>query len=110
MIVATSRRLTHPARRTRPRPHRRRSPKLADVEKEHIRAVLESTGWRIRGAGGAADRLGLKPTTLETRMAKLGLRRPGIGLNRPPACRAASVMPGDCAAHARSMSGQDAKC
>jgi len=55
----------------------RRSPKLIDVEKEHIHGVLESTGWRIRGPGGAADRLGLKPTTLETRMAKLGLRRPG---------------------------------
>jgi transcriptional regulator with GAF, ATPase, and Fis domain len=53
-----------------------RSARLADVEREHIRAVLESTGWRIRGAGGAADRLGLPPTTLETRMAKLGLRRP----------------------------------
>jgi transcriptional regulator with GAF, ATPase, and Fis domain len=47
-----------------------------DVEKEHIRSVLESTGWRIRGIGGAADRLGMKPTTLETRMAKLGLKRP----------------------------------
>jgi transcriptional regulator with GAF, ATPase, and Fis domain len=54
----------------------RRSSKLVDVEKEHIRAVLESTGWRIRGGDGAADRLGLKPTTLETRLAKLGLRRP----------------------------------
>jgi formate hydrogenlyase transcriptional activator len=49
---------------------------LAEVEKEHIRGVLESAGWRIRGAGGAADRLGLRPTTLETRMAKLGLTRP----------------------------------
>jgi transcriptional regulator with GAF, ATPase, and Fis domain len=54
----------------------RRSGKLVDVEREHIRSVLERTGWRIRGAGGAADRLGLKPTTLETRMVKLGLRRP----------------------------------
>jgi transcriptional regulator with GAF, ATPase, and Fis domain len=53
-----------------------RSTRLADVEKDHIRSVLESTGWRIRGAGGAADRLGLPPTTLETRMAKLGLTRP----------------------------------
>ncbi len=52
-------------------------PRLLDVEKEHIRAVLEGTGWRIRGTGGAADKLGLKPTTLETRMAKLGLKRPG---------------------------------
>jgi formate hydrogenlyase transcriptional activator len=52
------------------------SPRLVDVEEEHIRAVLESTGWRIRGPGGAADRLGMKPTTLETRMAKLGVKRP----------------------------------
>ncbi len=52
------------------------SVKLADVEAEHIRSVLETAGWRIRGANGAADRLGLRPTTLETRMAKLGIRRP----------------------------------
>ncbi|HET9268243.1 MAG TPA: helix-turn-helix domain-containing protein [Vicinamibacterales bacterium] len=57
-------------------PAGKRSARLADVEKEHIRGVLESAGWRIRGLGGAAERLGLKPTTLETRMAKLGLRRP----------------------------------
>ena len=50
--------------------------RLADVHREHIRTVLNSTGWRIRGADGAADRLGLRPTTLETRMAKLGLTRP----------------------------------
>jgi formate hydrogenlyase transcriptional activator len=53
-----------------------RSTRLSDVERDHIRSVLESTGWRIRGTGGAADRLGLRPTTLETRMAKLGLKRP----------------------------------
>lgn len=53
-----------------------RSTRLSDVEREHIRVVLESTGWRIRGVGGAAERLGLRPTTLETRMAKLGLSRP----------------------------------
>ncbi len=55
----------------------RHSSRLVDVEKEHIRRVLERTGWRIRGVEGAAECLGLKPTTLETRMAKLGLRRPG---------------------------------
>ena len=54
----------------------RRSVRLLDVEREHIRGVLERSGWRIRGAGGAADRLGLRPTTLETRMARLGLVRP----------------------------------
>ena len=52
------------------------STRLEDVEKAHIRSVLESVGWRIRGTNGAADRLGLRPTTLETRMAKLGIRRP----------------------------------
>ena len=49
---------------------------LRNVQIEHIRATLQSTNWRIRGAGGAAERLGLKPTTLETRMAKLGVTRP----------------------------------
>ena len=37
--------------------------------------VLESTSWRVRGSGGAAERLGLKPTTLESRMARLGIAR-----------------------------------
>ena len=55
----------------------RRSELLVDVEKEHIQGVLTRTGWRIRGTGGAAERLGLRPTTLETRLAKLGLKRPG---------------------------------
>jgi transcriptional regulator with GAF, ATPase, and Fis domain len=50
--------------------------RLVDVQKAHIRKVLETSGWRVRGIGGAADRLGLRPTTLETRMAKLGLTRP----------------------------------
>ena len=50
--------------------------KLDDVVKTHIRKVLETTKWRIRGTGGAAEQLGVKPTTLETRMAKLGLVRP----------------------------------
>jgi transcriptional regulator with GAF, ATPase, and Fis domain len=54
----------------------RRSVKLADVQTEHIRSVLDGSGWRIRGVGGAAERLGLKATTLETRMAKLGIQRP----------------------------------
>jgi transcriptional regulator with GAF, ATPase, and Fis domain len=41
----------------------------------YIRKALDRTGWRIRGEGGAAELLGLKPTTLEARMKKLGLRR-----------------------------------
>jgi transcriptional regulator with GAF, ATPase, and Fis domain len=53
-----------------------RSELLADVEREHIRRVLEAASWRIRGKAGAAERLGLKPTTLENRMARLALSRP----------------------------------
>jgi transcriptional regulator with GAF, ATPase, and Fis domain len=49
---------------------------LRSLEIDHIRATLDSTNWRVRGHGGAAERLGLKPTTLEGRMAKLGLTRP----------------------------------
>jgi hypothetical protein len=41
--------------------------------------VLESCGWRVRGSGGAAERLGLKPSTLETRMARLRIKRPDKG-------------------------------
>ena len=49
---------------------------LEEVERTHILEVLESTGWKIRGATGAAKILGLKPTTLESRMIKLGIIRP----------------------------------
>ena len=48
---------------------------LSALEVAHIKNVLESTDWRVRGVGGAAERLGLKPTTLESRMAKLGIAR-----------------------------------
>jgi transcriptional regulator with GAF, ATPase, and Fis domain len=75
MITATTRHLVVPVP-TAYTGWTSRSTKLSDVEREHIRSVLESTGWRIRGTSGAADRLGLRPTTLETRMAKLGLKRP----------------------------------
>jgi transcriptional regulator with GAF, ATPase, and Fis domain len=61
---------------TRPLPRHRAEGTLRDLELEHIRATLERTHWRIRGRGGAAERLGLKPTTLETRMSKLGIVRP----------------------------------
>ena len=75
MILATGKRLSLPLPSNPVGSAARRPVKLADLEKEHIRSVLETTGWRIRGAGGAAERLGLKATTLETRMAKLGLKR-----------------------------------
>ncbi len=75
MILATGPRLTVPIPSTSPA-SMKQSVKIKDIEAEHFRNVLESTGWRIRGVGGAADRLGLPPTTLEARLAKLGLKRP----------------------------------
>jgi len=50
---------------------------LAEVERGHIRAVLELTGWRVSGERGAAGLLGMKATTLEARMKKLGIKRRG---------------------------------
>ena len=48
---------------------------LEEVEREHIINVLENTGWRIEGPYGAAKILGLNPSTLRTRMLKLGIQR-----------------------------------
>jgi transcriptional regulator with GAF, ATPase, and Fis domain len=49
---------------------------LAVIERKHIIAVLKKTTWRVSGEKGAAKLLGLKPTTLEARMKKLGIARP----------------------------------
>jgi len=49
---------------------------LQDHEKAHILQVIGSTNWRIRGHKGAAEILGLKPTTLYSRMKKLDITRP----------------------------------
>jgi transcriptional regulator with GAF, ATPase, and Fis domain len=48
---------------------------LEDIERQHIVSVLEETGWRVSGERGAATILGLKRTTLEARMKKLGIAR-----------------------------------
>jgi formate hydrogenlyase transcriptional activator len=49
---------------------------LIEIERRHIRTVLDTTRWRIEGGGGAAQLLGLKPSTLRSRMLKLGIVRP----------------------------------
>ena len=49
---------------------------LEDMERRHIIGVLESTGWRVSGKGGAAEVLGLKRSTLVSKMTKLGISRP----------------------------------
>ena len=52
---------------------------LADLEREAIERVLAHTGGRISGPQGAAAILGLKPTTLDSRIKKLGVRKPPRG-------------------------------
>jgi PAS domain S-box-containing protein len=49
---------------------------LEDVERSHILGVLQKSDWRLTGQGGAAEILGLKRTTLQSKMKKLGIRRP----------------------------------
>ena len=49
---------------------------LANAEREHIVRVLSETNWVIGGPTGAASRLGMKRTTLQSRMIKLGITRP----------------------------------
>ena len=46
---------------------------LKDAERQHITKVLERTNWRIKGPHGAAELLGLKPSTLYTKMNKLAI-------------------------------------
>jgi DNA-binding NtrC family response regulator len=49
--------------------------RLSDVERDHILAALQATNWKVSGKGGTAELLGLRPTTLESRMKKLGINR-----------------------------------
>ncbi|NWJ40072.1 MAG: sigma 54-interacting transcriptional regulator [Geothrix sp.] len=50
-------------------------PGLVEVERDHIIKVLDATSWKVEGAKGAADILGLAPSTLRSRMQKLGIER-----------------------------------
>jgi transcriptional regulator with GAF, ATPase, and Fis domain len=57
------------------------APEISDhadaVERAHFVRVLERCGWRITGQGNAAESLGLRPSTLRSRLKKLGVVRPG---------------------------------
>ena len=48
---------------------------LEEVERDHILSILEETNWRIEGNNGAARILGINPSTLRTRMMKLGIHK-----------------------------------
>jgi PAS domain S-box-containing protein len=49
---------------------------LKGIERKQILKALEQSDWKIKGEGNAASRLGLKPSTLRSRMKKLGIERP----------------------------------
>jgi formate hydrogenlyase transcriptional activator len=48
---------------------------MVEAEKRHIRDALEKCGWKLSGQDGAAALLGMKRTTLQSRMKKLGISR-----------------------------------
>jgi formate hydrogenlyase transcriptional activator len=50
---------------------------LEEVEKTHITNVLAETRWQIEGPQGAANQLGLNPSTLRGKMRKLGIEKGG---------------------------------
>jgi formate hydrogenlyase transcriptional activator len=61
---------------TQPRASAAAPSTLADAERDHILGVLRETGWVLSGPEGAAARLGMKRTTLQSKMKKLGISRP----------------------------------
>jgi formate hydrogenlyase transcriptional activator len=50
---------------------------LTDAEREHILGALRDSGWVLGGPKGAADRLGMKRSTLRWKLKRLGISRPG---------------------------------
>jgi len=56
--------------------HERTGETIAEVDRAHIQSVLEACDWKIGGKDGAAAHLGLKRTTLQSRMKKLGIKPP----------------------------------
>jgi transcriptional regulator with GAF, ATPase, and Fis domain len=56
--------------------HEQNGESIEEIERAHIEKVLKACDWKVTGKGGAAERLGLKRTTLQSRMKKLGIVRP----------------------------------
>ena len=53
-----------------------RATTLEDAERDHILKALEATNWKVRGTHGTAELLDINPSTLRSRMQKLGIERP----------------------------------
>ena len=49
---------------------------VRQLEAENLLAALEETNWKIYGPRGAAELLGMRPTTLASRLRKLGIKKP----------------------------------
>lgn len=60
------------------------SRKMIDVERDHITSVLRECDWKVFGASGAAEILGMKVATLNSRIKKLGIRKEGLKKNKKP--------------------------
>jgi formate hydrogenlyase transcriptional activator len=53
----------------------RTAKELEELERQNLIAALESVDWKVAGSNGAAQLLGIKPTTLSSRMKALGIER-----------------------------------
>ena len=75
VILSAGSALEIPLTELRLKPAGKTGPTLETTERQHIVRVLEETGWKIAGANGAAARLGLKRSTLQSRMKRLGITK-----------------------------------
>ena len=55
---------------------------MREREKNNTVAALRMSGWKIYGSGGAAELLGLKPTTLVARIKKMGIQKVGVKIGK----------------------------
>jgi len=84
LILSRGGRLRFDLDPTRPRAPRRAEPsteirtdaELREDERRNLLAALEATAWKVSGPGGTAELLGLRPTTLHSRMRAMGIERP----------------------------------
>jgi len=49
---------------------------IRDLQKNNLIAALKQTGWRVSGPAGAAELLGIRPTTLADRIRSMGIKKP----------------------------------
>ena len=86
--------LQFPAPESPPRESAQPNGTLEEIEREAILRALRSTNWMVGGANGAAGILGLKRTTLQGRMRKLGITPQIFGGRRPHLQSASAALPG----------------